>query len=145
MTRIYYTRDKIKKIDKGQSGICLKCNQHTDSLMHAFWNCEKIKKKWEDIGRWLSIHTDKKVVITPKTCIFQDIEGIRYPTSWQILFCSLIFKKLILQHWKNKEAPAFEKWKALMKYYLSIEKAMSEDQNKKKQFDSQWSSIYNAL
>ena len=63
MTRIYYTREKIQKFDKGQSGICLKFNQHTDSLMHAFWNCEKIKKKWEDIGRWLSIHIDTKVEV----------------------------------------------------------------------------------
>ena len=39
-----------------------------------------------DIGRWLSIHTDTKVIFTPKTCFFQDIEGIRYPTCWQILF-----------------------------------------------------------
>ena len=105
---------------------------------------KKLKRNGRILGGGFRYTQIKKVVITPKTRIFQDIEGIRYPTSWQIVFCSLIFKKLILQHWKNKEAPAFEKWKSLMKYYLSIEKAMSEDQNKKKQFDSQWSSIYNA-
>lgn len=145
MTRVYYTRDKICKFDNTASDKCLKCNRYSDSLMHALWHCKGIKKIWKSIESWLCKYTNKTIVFSPRRCIFQDIEGMRYPTSWQLLFSSLILKKLIVQNWKNKEAPSIENWKALMKYYLCIERSMSEDKNKKKQFESQWSQIYNAL
>ena len=36
-------------------------------------------------------------------------------------------------------------WKELMKYYLTIENTLSEDNNKKKQLNEVWKHIYEAL
>ena len=65
--------------------------------------------------------------------------------GWQLIFSSLVYKKLLLQNWKNNEAPSVDKWKIIMKYYLSIEKTLSEDKNKQMQFDSVWRHIFEAL
>lgn len=145
MTRIYYSRDKIHKFDTSSSDLCLKCGKQSDSLIHAFWYCEKIRKTWEDIEKWLAIVCKTNVVLSPVTCIFQSMGGVRYPTTWQILFSSLVFKKLILQHWKDTECPTIVHWKNLMKYYLNMERAIMEDNNKEKYFLQVWSLIYDSL
>ena len=144
MTRIYYSRDKIHKFDSSLSDKCLKCAQ-TDSLIHSFWHCEKIIKVWKKIDRWLSKMCKYNMLFSPEICIFQKVGKQKYPRGWQILFSSLVYKKLILQNWKNKEAPSFEKWKSLMKFYLSIEESMAIDSNKKKQFSTVWEPIYKNL
>ena len=144
MTRIYYSRDKIHKFDSTSSDKCLKCPQ-SDSLIHAFWHCEKINKVWEKIERWLSRICKCKMLFSPEICIFQKIGNQKYPRGWQILYSSLVYKKLILQNWKNKEAPSFEKWKSLMKFYLSIEESIAKDSNKKKQFSTVWGPILENL
>ena len=38
-------RDKIHKFDNSSSDKCLKCGTQSDSLIHAFWYCEKLKVK----------------------------------------------------------------------------------------------------
>ena len=145
MTRIYYTRDKIHKFDTNSSDLCIKCGKQSDSLIHAFWHCEKIKKTWEDIEKWLAIVCKTNVVLSPESCIFQNMGRVRYPLTWQILFSSLVLKKLILQHWKDAEAPSIFRWKNLMKYYLNMERSVMEDNNKGKIFLQVWSLIYDSL
>ena len=145
MTRMYYTRDKINKFDPTSSDRCLKCCTQKDSLIHAFWQCEKVRKTWEKIERILSINCNCTVEFTPMICLFQNTEAIRQPIDRQILFSSLVYKKLLLQYWKNKEAPSVQDWKSLMKYYLSIERTMAEDSNKIEQFNELWSKLYEAL
>ena len=81
------------------------------------------------------------MLFSPEICIFQKVGKQKYPRGWQILYSSLVYKKLILQNWKNKEAPSFEKWKSLMKFYLSIEESIARDSNKKKQFSTVWGPI----
>ena len=145
MTRMYYTRDKINKFDPTSSDRCLKCGTQKDSLMHAFWQCEKVRKTWANIERFLLRNGNCNVEFTPKICLFQNTETIRHPTDRQILFSSLVYKKLLLQNWKNKEAPSLQDWKSLMKYYLSIERTMSEDSNKIELFNKLWGTFYEAL
>lgn len=141
MTRIYYTRDKIHLFDSKYSDKCLKCSTERDSLIQTFWYCRKIQEVWDKIEKWMSKICNRALVFTPDICIFQDTENMRCP----IIFSSLVYKKLILHNWKKTEAPSLENWKNLMKYYLKIERTMSEDSNKEKQFDNVWTTLYEAL
>ena len=117
MTRMYYTRDKINKFDPTSSDRCLKCHTQRDSLIHSFWYCKKVRTTWTKIERFLNIQCGYAVVFTPTVCIFQNIDVIRYKNYKQILFSCLVYKKLLLQNWKNAEAPSIQDWKSLMKYY----------------------------
>ena len=145
MTRTYYTRDRLKKIDSKTSDLCIKCKSQPDSLLHAFWECPKVRNEWRKIEEWMSDICKRKMDFPPKTCIFQHTENVRYPMGWQIIFSSLIFKKLILKNWKNENAPSVESWKNSMKYYLNLERSLSVDSNKEGQFSVVWSAIYEAL
>ena len=145
MTRIYYSRDKINKFDSTSSNKCLKCKTESDSLIHAFWYCEKIRESWKEIEEWLSTICKSRIAFTPQTCLFQNTINLKYPTGWQITFSSLIYKKLILQNWKNEDAPSVDRWKRRMKYYLNLERNMSENSSKKRQFEQVWEKIFEAL
>ena len=98
---------------------CLKCGS-SDYLTHSFWYCEKVKKTWLDIERWLSNICKQKFVFTPEACLLQNVTKMKYPMGWQLIFSSLVYKKLLLQNWKNTDTPGLEKWKNVMKYYLNI-------------------------
>ena len=144
MTRIYYTRDKLHKFYADSSDQCVKCGSQ-DSLIHAFWHCMKVNKGWNEIQDWISTICKTKMQFSVQLCIFQNPEGVRYPMGWLIMFSSLVYKKLILKYWKDAEAPTLKNWKELMKYYLTIENTLSEDNNKTKQFNEVWKHIYEAL
>ena len=73
------------------------------------------------------------------------MDNVRYPMGWQIMFSSLIFKKLILKNWKNENAQSVDCWKNSMKYYLNLERSLSVDRNKEGQFSVVWNAIYEAL
>lgn len=49
MTRIYYTKSKIHKFDSSSSTLCVKSCSQDNTITHAFWECEKIKKAWMEI------------------------------------------------------------------------------------------------
>lgn len=144
MTRIYYTRDKIHSYYPNSSNQCVKCGS-PDSLMHSFWSCVKVMKVWNEIQDWMSVTCKKQIHFSAALCIFQNAEAIHYPLGWQILFSALIYKKLVLKHWKKTEAPSLYAWKGLMRYYLTIEKTLAEDNNKVKQFDDVWKHIHEVL
>lgn len=143
MTRIYYTRDKIQSYYPNSSDQCEKCG-FPDSLIHSFWSCAKVMKLWNEIQDWMSSIFQKQMHFSLELCIFQNAEAFHYPVGWQILFSSLICKKLILKHWRQTQAPSLNSWKGLMRYYLTIEKTLANDNNKVKQFNDVWKHIYEA-
>lgn len=49
MPRIYYAKSKIHKFDSSSSTLCVKCCSQDDTIIQAFWECEKIKKVWMEI------------------------------------------------------------------------------------------------
>ena len=79
-----------------------------------------------------------KFEFTVMRCIFQNTDTFKYPIGWMVIFSSLVYKKLILKDWKGSEAPSLQLWKGLMKYYLSIERSMFEDRNRRRQFNKVW-------
>ena len=93
MTRIYYTRDRLKKFDSKTSDLCIKCKLQPDSLLHSFWECPKIRNEWRKIEEWMSDICKRKMDFSVEKCIFQLMDNVRYPMGWQIMFSSLIFKK----------------------------------------------------
>ena len=145
MTRIYYTKSKINKFDPSSSALCVKCDSHEDTILHAFWDCYKVQNGWKEIYEWLTQNASIKMKFTPQLCIIQDTSETRYPVGWIVNFSALVYKKLILKHWKDVLAPSLQEWKGLMKYYIHIQRALYEDRNKKHQFENVWRSIYDAL
>ncbi len=145
MTRIYYSKSRINKFDASFSPVCTKCGKHKDTLIHAFWECEKVYKGWLEIQKWMTNTCKIKVKLTALNSIFQKKDELKYPLGWGVLFSSLVYKKLILRYWKDTEVPSLHEWKGLMKYYLSIEKSIFEDRNKRHQFNTVWQDIFEAL
>ena len=145
MTRIYYTRSKINTFDASFSPVCVKCGIYKETIIHAFWECEKVRKGWLEIQKWMTTTCRIKFEFTVMRCIFQNTDTLKYPIGWMVIFSSLVYKKLILKDWKGSEAPSLQLWKGLMKYYLSIERSMFEDRNRRRQFNKVWQDLYEAL
>lgn len=68
-----------------------------------------------------------------------------YPTTWQILFSSLVFKKLIIQLWKDAKAPCSNPYHFTVKKLDLILFEHGKDNNggqhKKKKIFHVWSLV----
>ncbi len=53
-TRVNYTQDKINNFNKHVSRHCIECKINSDSIIHAFWECNKIKSVWAELQHWLT-------------------------------------------------------------------------------------------
>ena len=42
MYKMYYVKDKIHKFYSTTAESCLKCKTNNDSIIHAFWECNKV-------------------------------------------------------------------------------------------------------
>ena len=120
MTRIYYTKSRINTFDPSSSVLCIKCDSHEDTIFHAFWDCYKIQSGWKEIHEWLTQNASIRLELTPQLYIIQNTNKLKYPLGWIVNFSALVYKKLILKHWKNVQAPTLQEWKGLMKYYIHI-------------------------
>ena len=78
MTTIYYTKSKIHKFDSSSSALCVKCCTQEDTIIHAFWECDKVKRIWMEIQNWMAntCGTDFKLALQ---CIFQKIDHLKCP------------------------------------------------------------------
>lgn len=117
------TRQTDDKIDSSSSNLCVKCGFH-DFPMHSFWYM------WSEIQDWIST-----VLLVKQNFYFQ---------CWKNKISYGMADCVFLPHyWEaHFETPALQTWKDLMNYYLTIEKTMSEDNNKTKQFNETWNNIY---
>ena len=109
-------------------------------MWHIQGNNYTIIQKWMTTS--LLVESNLNSVIR---CIFQNTDTLKYPIGWMVIFSSLVCKKWILKDWKGSEAPSLQLWKGLMKYYLSIERSMFEDRNRRRQFNKVWQDLYEAL
>lgn len=65
---VCHSGDKIRKFNNSSSDKCLKCATQRDSLIHAFWYREKIRKTWQSIEKWISRTRSCKVAFSPTIC-----------------------------------------------------------------------------
>ncbi len=87
---------------------------------------------WFDIKQQLSETYGVTFNFNPLNCIFRNVlqDTVRYPRSWDILFSTIILKKLILKYWKSKHPPTLLQWKKEMYHYLIMEKITASEKNK---------------
>ena len=148
MLRYYYTRDRIKTFNSELSSECLKCKIKNDSLIHAFWECHKIKQLWEKLQTWLNEALKINITLSPSLCLLNDTQYdsvIKYPTGWVVLLCSLVMKKTILQYWKDTRPPTLTHWKTHMRYILKMERSVANERKTTHQFNSVWNEVEAAL
>ena len=77
MYRMYYTSDKIHKFYSTTVESCLKCKTNSDSIIHAFWECNEVQKLWAELERQMSEVLQCKRTFNSSVQIFQDM------TNWK--------------------------------------------------------------
>lgn len=56
---------------------CTYCNNIIDYIEHFFFECQHVKKLWNNVGNQLSLHLETKVVITLEMALF-GVKGGQY-------------------------------------------------------------------
>ena len=69
MTRIYYTRSKINTFDASFSPVWVKCGIYKETIIHASWEGEKVRKGWLEIQKWMTTTSRVKFELTGMRCI----------------------------------------------------------------------------
>lgn len=67
---ILVTKSFLYKIKKVENDRCSFCNQHSETILHLFYYCNKVKEFWSDLQKWLETKADITLYVTVKSVIF---------------------------------------------------------------------------
>lgn len=91
---------------------CLKCNSKIGTLFHCMWECEKIKKVWEETLYITSSIIDSDVPVDAKSCILhifpKDLLNIKKKMIFH--FCLLQTQHVIVSKWNDSQLPTSGQW-----------------------------------
>ena len=68
MHGIYATGTTLMKMKIRQSDLCQYCGE-TDTLQHFFFDCNKVKCVWDEIGRHIEFMANKYIPLSAKKII----------------------------------------------------------------------------
>lgn len=102
--RIYWSKDKLPKINPDFDPTCDRCRQAPATLYHTFWLCPALTSFWTSIFKSISDVFILDVEPCPLVVLF-GLNPIKVSLSLvqsnALAFCLIIAKRLILMNWKN--------------------------------------------
>lgn len=145
--RIYLTPVRLHRIFPNCSQLCFKCKVDIGTVMHVFWDCDKIKMYWKEIHKITQKIIGKTFVLSPKVyllnctvelCLDRDKECV-------LNFCIYLAKKFILLLWSTAQIPSINMWLSQAATLLPLEKLTYDLHQRSEVFWHIWSSLWNFL
>ncbi len=143
----YLTPVRLHRIFPNCSQLCFKCKVDNGTVMHVFWDCDKIKMYWKEIHKIIQIIIGKTFVLSPKVyllnctmelCLDCDKESV-------LNFCIYLAKKCILLLWSTARVPSINMWLSQATTLLPLEKLTYDLHQRSEVFCHIWSSLWNFL
>ena len=109
------------------------CQNESDSNSHMLLHCQKSKKLWSDIERWINHLSAKDYVLTENSIITGDINKVCLLTT------IILFAKIAIYSAKIKEkTPNFFTFKDLLKQQYIQSKYCANIIGKMDKFEKEW-------
>ena len=135
---VIYTKEHLLKFGFVTNNLCSFCQQDTESYIHVFLNCVKVKQMWQEAIQHFDLIEIKELKWTD---IFQGISG----NSIRIKFVNtiIIFLKYIVYHARKKCAvPTMVKIEKLVLEYIEEEKKLAIKRGKLGMHLLKWEHVY---
>lgn len=139
--RLHFSKARLHSIYPNTSPLCDKCKQQTGTLTHQFWACPKLSLFWTLIFDYISKAFHKTIVPDPLLAIFGCVEynvNISGYIGQAISLCTLLAKRLILQHWKSEASPQFQQWLRDLGSVLHLERLHYSNTGRERAFSKTW-------
>ena len=125
------TNHLLFKLGITDTNLCSFCHNHTETITHLFWSCNKITNLWESTKQWINITTNTNLDFN----IFNVIFGTE--DKCVNIIINLI-KMYIYRQKLKKQIPLENGIKITIKYYLKIEEYTFKKDMNIEGFKSKW-------
>ena len=136
--QIFFTNDQLNTMGIKDNPNCNMCKTAIDSNSHMLIYCEKSRKLWSDVERWINQLGDQDYILTKNSIITGDIHKSRL-ISMIILYAKITIYSAKL---KNKTPISFN-FKNLLKQEYIHSKYMANIKNSIEKFEKDWHLLVN--
>ena len=129
----FFTNEKLYKIGIKPNDLCSMCHTVSDSNAHMLLQCQKTKKLWSDIERWIIHLGVNDYVLTENNIITGDVN------KSCLLSIIILYAKITIYKAKIREkTPNFFNFKNLLKQQYTQSKYMANVTGKIDSFEKEW-------
>jgi len=109
--RWYLSPEVLFKSKIRNTNICWKCNNKKGSFYHIWWSCEKAKRYWTKINKYISEILGFDIQMKPEIYLLGKIEDIMIKRqNILFLYLSTAARVNYAQYWKEEKIPTKEEW-----------------------------------
>ena len=123
-----------------EDNACPHCQDHIETIEHAFLQCEMAKNIWKDMETWLRNHVNIHIKIS-------DIEKILGHNKNDTIVgkCILATKRVIYRYRQVPKEYTLREIKATLKYQMQCEEFQAIIDNSLESFLETWEDVYDVL
>ena len=134
----FFTNDRLFKIGIKKDPSCNMCNTELDSNSHMILYCEKSRKLWSDVERWINHLGVRDYKLTENSIITGDIHKSR------LISIIILYAKITIYSAKLKDkTPNFFNFKNLLKQEYIHSKYLANITNNTDKFEKDWHLLVN--
>ena len=136
-----FTNKNLFDMGIKDNNLCPHCEEYVETFEHAFLQCTRVKKIWNDIETWLKRNVDIHLKLTDREKIF----GLNEKNE-NIVMKTIIATKRVI--YRNRQIPkdyTIREVKALLKCQMQNEEYQAGIENSFENFQKTWEQVYNLL
>ena len=134
--RILGTRSYLYKIKMANSNLCGLCGSESETMIHMFTQCPKVKELWINIFSWIEHKLSVKLELDTVAKV------LGYPTQnehfWPLNFILMITKQYIFSCCKNKEKTNIFSLQQIAKQKFEEQKSLANVNCQDQLFAKKW-------
>ena len=141
--RSHLTKVRLSKLFD-TSEVCDRCSLSPADHTHMFFSCPNLGPFWSSFYDTLSTALKRPVIPSPLVSIFGVPEESSIFTAKEnnvIAFASLVARRRILLHWKDRKPPPSNSWLKDLMSFLYLEKIKYTIRGCADKFDKTWEPI----
>lgn len=140
LTHWYVTPEKIHKWFPQSPDTCWRCNKEKGTLLHIWWQCERIIPFWNGVTDVIHRITETKLILDAACCLLHisNFTFKRYKNS----LCRHLLnaaKSLIPLYWKSTTTPTMKDWLHKISYISEMEDTKVQTEEKVGRYHETWS------
>ena len=137
---IIVTKSFLLKINKIDDDRCSYCNRDTETKLHLFFYCNKVKEFWSTLQNWLQTEANITVELTIKHALFPCKTNNTLLNHLLLLARYFIYKRKFSSNFITLET-----FLGYVKTKYQNEKYIAKLHNNQEKFNAKWSNISHAL
>ncbi|KAF7244640.1 hypothetical protein EYD10_09237 [Varanus komodoensis] len=107
--RWYLSPNRLAKMYPNMSNRCWKCKHKSGTFYHMWWTCDKAKKYWIKIHKWLEEMLQKPLTFKPEVFLLGIVpDDLSKQAMYLTLHVTTAARIAFAQHWKSEEPPTDE-------------------------------------